>query len=397
MPTTNQKVKIDGKIFKIFLKKGNLNPRVHNAIISGKIPPIPRYVLNKKTKELIPIHQGNSNKISKEFRNIKRKANLVLPTNTFYDMKTKRIINRKKIFTEKGIIRKEFKNRKIVNNRIIIERKKKKIINKILVSYTLKAEVIYIKGNSDLEFEKKFYPYSTTRTFETTSDKNLNAEIEYDINLWIMNYYTEGIIDHKFNEDPTDMIKIIDIQTQIIPQTQIEASDFLLNSSTPLYIDVKSKEEWNTGENKCVYDFIMWRYGKIKGCIKICKFEKLWELFNGMTYNPPLSEDDYYNQNWLMADYNKYNTEYYDSETGEIEEEENDSYGDYLKRLYGVNVKMLKKFCDYLAIPMYALNQDDKIIEYFYPKYRRDDYKIPPLCYIVANKHLYPVMDEGKV
>ena len=103
--------------------------------------------------------------------------------------------------------------------------------------------------------------------------------IKQDTNKWIMNYYTENIQAHKD-------ITTTNIQTTIKPQTEIDASEFLLNASKPIYLDITEKEEWNTGENKCVYDFIKWRYGDIKGCIKICKFEKLWELFNREGFTP---------------------------------------------------------------------------------------------------------------
>ena len=47
------KTLINGKSVKTFMKKGNMNPRVINAILKGVIPPIPRYVLNNKTKETL--------------------------------------------------------------------------------------------------------------------------------------------------------------------------------------------------------------------------------------------------------------------------------------------------------------------------------------------------------
>ncbi len=379
MSQVPQKILLNGKSTKTFMKKGNMNPKIVNAIKKGVIPPLPRYVLNKKTKEIVPIYQGKSNKITKEFRNIKRKAQLVFPTDTFYDMKSKKIINRSRIFTKQGDRAKAFKDKKIVGNRLIIERKKKKVINTLLVSYTLKALVRYKKTTG-------FKPFSTTRTFEMLSNENLQTNLQDDIQAWINNYYTEGIEDHK-------NITTSNIQTTIKPTTEIDASEFLLNASTPIYLDITEKEEWNTGENKCVYDFIIWRYGDINGCKKICKFEKLWELFNCEGFTPLLSEEEYYDK----SEWEDFNTEYYDSETGELEEEENDSYEDYVKRYYGVSINGLKRFCAFLRIPMYALNQDNKMIEYFYPKDRREDYNIPPLCYKVVNSHLYPITEEAEV
>lgn len=382
MPQTPQKVVLNGKSYKTFLKKGKLkymNPKVSDAIKTGKIKPLPRYVLNKKTKQIIPMYQGKSNKISKEFRNIKRKAELVFPKDTFYDMKSKKVINRSKIFTKEGQRTKAFKDRKIIGNRLIVERKKKKVINTLLVSYTLKALVKYKKQTG-------FKPYSTTRSFEMLSNENLQNAINIDINNWIQNYYTEGIEEHKD-------ITTSNIQSTIKPQTEIDASEFLLNASTPIYLDTTEKEEWNTGKNKCVYDFIIWRYGDIKGCKKICKFEKLYELFNCEGFTPLMSEEEYYDK----TEWEDFNTEYYDSETGELEEEENDTYEDYVKRYYGVSINSLKRFCAYLRIPMYALNQDNKMIEYFYPNNRREDYNIPPLCYKVVNSHLYPITEEAEV
>ena len=176
------KTLINGKSVKTFMKKGNMNPRVINAILKGVIQPIPRYVLNKKTKEIMPIYQGKSNKITKEFRNIKRKAQLVFPTDTFYDMKSKKIINRSRIFTKQGVRAKAFKDKKIVGNRLIVERKKKIVINTLLVSYTLKA-LVRFKKTID------YKPFSTTRTFEMLSNENLQNRLQDNIQSWRTNVY----------------------------------------------------------------------------------------------------------------------------------------------------------------------------------------------------------------
>ena len=405
------KVLVSGKLLKPFLRKGKqtyLNPRVANALKKGEIAPMPRYVWNKKTNNLIPIYQGNSNKISKEFRDIKRKAQLVFPTNTYYDMTSRKIISSKKIFKPSGERTKAFKDKKIVGNRIIRERKKKDKKYNVLVSYVLNALVQFKDNAEGDEVEKAqtqpviknnetYYKYQTIRTFNLNNDypnMTLQQAIKKDIENWIKNYYNEGIASHYYENEPQDHIRVTKLSQQKIPITEPQY-DFDLNAKETIYLNIEEKEEWNTNQNKCVYDFIIWRYGNINGCKKICKFEKLWELFNCESYQPLMTEEEYYNQDEEC--FEDHNTEYYDSETGEWEEQENDTYEDYCKRYFGVNINGIKRFCAYLRIPMYALNQDKEIIEYFYPKDRRGDYNIPPMCYKVVNNHLYPIIDEAEV
>ena len=121
-----------------------------------------------------------------------------------------------------------------------------------------------------------------------------------------------------------------------------------------------NKQEWETNMGRCVFDYIIYRYGNIDGFKKICNYESLCKIF-------------------------------YD--TDDCNDEELTDYKDLLN--VGVNTIEIKRFCERFKIPMYAVDELENTFNQYIPHNRNK--KCPAMIYRISNKHFYPVIDKKKI
>lgn len=121
-----------------------------------------------------------------------------------------------------------------------------------------------------------------------------------------------------------------------------------------------NKQEWETNMGRCVFDYIIYRYGNIDGFKKICNYESLCKIF-------------------------------YD--TDDCNDEELTDYKDLLN--VGVNTIEIKRFCERFKIPMYAVDELENTFNQYIPK--TPNKKCPAMIYRISNKHFYPVIDKKKI
>ena len=114
-------------------------------------------------------------------------------------------------------------------------------------------------------------------------------------------------------------------------------------------IDGYDKQDWDTNTGRCVFDYIINRYGNIKGFKNVCNYEDLNNIFD--------------NSIW---------------------EEENKK--DLLK--IGVNTQEIQRFCERYKIPMYAIDDNEKCFKQYTPQSRNKN--APAMIYRVSNEHFYP-------
>ena len=105
--------------------------------------------------------------------------------------------------------------------------------------------------------------------------------------------------------------------------------------------------QWDTMTGKCVFDYIKYRYGDIKGFKSVCTYDNLHNIFG------------------------------------------NNSLED------GVNTIQIEKFCKLFKIPMYAIDSDEKTFKLYQPEIRNK--KCPAMIYRLSNKHFYPISDTSKI
>lgn len=114
-----------------------------------------------------------------------------------------------------------------------------------------------------------------------------------------------------------------------------------------------NKQEWETNMGRCVFDYIIYKYGNIKGFKKICNYESLCKIF--------YDTDDCY-------------------------DEELTDYKDLLN--VGVNTIEIQRFCERFKLPMYAIDDNEKCFKQYTPISRNKN--APAMIYRVSNEHFYP-------
>ena len=121
-----------------------------------------------------------------------------------------------------------------------------------------------------------------------------------------------------------------------------------------------NKQEWETNMGRCVFDYIIYKYGNIKGFKKICNYDSLCKIF-------------------------------YD--TDDCNDEELTDYK-YLLNV-GVNTIEIQRFCERFKLPMYAIDDNEKCFKQYTPQSRNKN--APAMIYRVSNEHFYPINDKLKI
>jgi hypothetical protein len=183
---------------------------------------------------------------------------------------------------------------------------------------------------------------------------NLKAQIKNIIDDYIneqmdntLGYSINGnkIMDIRYLSH-TENIKIVDNKPTPLNKTRMR------EAGVGIY-DGYDTQEWNTNTGRCVFDYIINRYGDIKGFIKICTYESLNRIFNRHR-EVPLNLLD-----------------------------------------IGVNTEEIRNFCVLHNIPMYAVDENENTFCQYIPDNRNK--KCPALIYRISNSHFYPINDNTKI
>ena len=144
-------------------------------------------------------------------------------------------------------------------------------------------------------------------------------------------------------------IKGNDIKTTIKPvENTSRMENIRMRKAGAGLIDGYDKQDWDTNTGRCVFDYIINRYGNIKGFKNVCNYEDLNNIFD-------------------------------DSIWGEDKK-------DLLT--IGVNTQEIQRFCERFKIPMYAVDDNEKCFKQYTPISRNKN--APAMIYRVSNEHFYP-------
>ena len=148
-------------------------------------------------------------------------------------------------------------------------------------------------------------------------------------------------------------IHVVTFETNVHPvKKEFKKLDSIrMRDSGAGLIDGYDKQDWDTNTGRCVFDYIIHRYGKIKGFITACTYDKLCEAFNR-------------------------------------------EKGVELLKI-GVNTEEIMRFCEAHNIPMYAIDDNEKTFKQYIPDYPNK--KCPAMIFRLSNKHFYPVMNRSKI
>jgi len=189
-------------------------------------------------------------------------------------------------------------------------------------------------------------PVSIYREYHSIPfDERLFTRSEVDM---IVKTKTEDLKEKIFKRNYVFKVEIETITKNInlVPKKTTPIADIRMKQTGVLNYDGYDNQNWDTNTNRCVYDYIINRYGNVKGLIKSCSYEKLEEIFD--------------NGNSLVE---------------------------------GVNTWGIRNFCIKFGIYLHALDEEEHRFMHYVPnKIKHKDY--PPMIFKVSNGHFYPIPKE---
>ena len=138
-------------------------------------------------------------------------------------------------------------------------------------------------------------------------------------------------------------------------QYQIAINRIRMREETSFLLDDEAKPEWDTGNGKCVYDALIYSFGKSKGLIK-----KM-------------------NEEYLTKAFQKYDEENPDPLTN------------------GVNLEQIVGLCSELNVSCYAFDiRDNLITKTLFDRSKGSNDKHHAFVFRMYNNHIYPITDDYK-
>tara|TARA_R110002073_G_scaffold2643_1_gene17183 strand:- start:424 stop:4140 length:3717 start_codon:yes stop_codon:yes gene_type:complete len=428
---------------KKLIKKMKENPNI-------KLPA--NYAFDKNFSKFVKIRNGK--KYTTDFKNYtdKDKKELQYYGTTIYDRATNQVISSADIYKTKlkdgkRVKRKAYKNRIIKNNqaKILVVKKAKevnisvtfyakgikkwkdkngketlkefevsKIINYNQFTSKTKQETIMARINADaLKFWKDMFKSGVKLVWNGKRMSKTEFETKYpapDAQFGVITQDDQqSFLEDLLKNGSIQLGELVDVSniTNEEVSNPIDESEFDLNSFM-MTLDGEEPHDWDTKTNRCVYDFLIHRYGKQKGLIKQMKYLNLYNIFHETKYAliPIYTEEQYNkimsdcekNQSCIITSYgcfgNCWNNEEDEIDFEDIKNITFTSYDNYVKRFWGVSPKKIDNFCKKFNIPHYALDKNKNKILYSYPENKM---KVPSLAYRCFNGHLYPIEDVSEI
>ncbi len=264
---------------------------------------------------------------------------------------------------------------------------------------------------------KKAIVFSFTYQFRFRGDPKLHsATYEHSISSLGNQQPTQVIadwIDTKTLEidleSPT--IRMTPLNWKVLSITPIQQEvknkrTILMKSVVALDLDGEEIQKWDTGKGTCVYDFLIWRYGDLKGCKKICDYDTLDGIFRHRSAYEKhfidcpncVIENGFYIKCEGCKDITSHLTEdvYYFSEPDgrKYYMFSLQPYNDSNPRDDGVCSHQLEFFCEKVGVHMYALDECEKVVHHYKPT--KINKGLPPLVFRIKDNHLYPILNASK-
>jgi hypothetical protein len=221
------------------------------------------------------------------------------------------------------------------------------------------------------------FMYIDTNKFKTGKnviipvDKKMNpADIEKEVKKIIDDDRENRLLKTDYKATITDIIPM-EFQHNIRPVDKGKKIDNIrMRLSGAGLIDGYAEQNWDTNSGRCVFDYIIHRYGNIKGFKNICSISN-----KGITGIDGL-------QDGLSGYYNLQNCFNGDGVQRDLLE-------------IGVNTNEIERFCETFRIPMYAIDDNEKTFRQYTPKIPNK--KCPAMIFRVSNQHFYPIINKSKI
>jgi hypothetical protein len=272
------------------------------------------------------------------------------------------------------------KNKGYDTEKELTDEEKKEIINKLnewskkAILYELKRNNILIDNfNSDLyneviknaEFDKILKDkYNITYTYKNIKETSLKDGYEnyyYFKNDMIINYnmvvyknkindYIKCLILHSINYGSGNFLVFINNNYKNnynINETKINKYQEIKMKDASIYnLEDYENQEWDTKKGRCVFDYIINRYGNIKGFKLACNDEELINIFN-----------------------------------------------DKEALINGIDTYQLNNFCEKFNVPLYAYDDNNNLFHHYYPNKKSN---VPAMMFKIINNHFYPIPEKQR-
>jgi len=208
-------------------------------------------------------------------------------------------------------------------------------------------------------FIKSKYTFKEREKYGAYFDEDrYNEEFEGDertINTTIAKFVNEcrrRTEDRLKNSSPVDDWEIVDVRwTKEMSKEPTDLTAIKMKNKYRLDID-GCYDQWDKQLGTCVYDYIVHRYGKIKGFIKTCRdIEALNKFFVANGIDDGLTD--------------------------------------------GLCTRDIEIFCRHFRLPLYALDENERVFYTFTPE--KPNHHAPSLAYRMLNNHFYPVVNNTQI
>lgn len=243
------------------------------------------------------------------------------------------IMSIKKLITN---LYKKDKNRE-AQRRFREKNQEQRYVGSISVDLVYERENDTFVRNEIIPFDKKITKTNMQNEIKNTIENTKNQK------LASMDY--KGVNNIFVGDYTTDINTI---------RRNVKLEDIRMKDLGAGLIDGYEKQDWDTNTGRCVFDYIIARYGDIKGFKTVCTYENLNKVF--------VRDEEDTEKNLLDI---------------------------------GVNSREIKKFCMYYKIPMYAVDDNEKTFSQYTPPIPNK--KCPAMIYRLSNKHFYPIKNRNKI
>jgi len=208
-------------------------------------------------------------------------------------------------------------------------------------SINLQLQVIFINENNVQQSQQVYKIISFDKTIKSNK---LTDEISNTFDDVITKMYENDEYKQKIKK-----INVVNVEHSLrLVKNDTSLNSIRMRKSGTGLIDGYDKQTWDTNTGRCVFDYIINRYGNIKGFKNVCTYNNLNGVFNNVAFGG--EEKD------LLT--------------------------------IGVNTEEIQIFCERYRIPMYALDDNEKCFKQYTPINRNKN--CPAMIYRLSNEHFYP-------
>jgi hypothetical protein len=219
----------------------------------------------------------------------------------------------------------------------------------------------------------------TSTQFKDKNDKTYWKEIPYRINTFNVrnlnnldkkiNKRVQSFIDDKVNAESSIIdinVKSTQHNTYSRDPSGIDIKNIKMREASSLMIDGYPEQTWGTQTNRCVEDYLIYTYGKMKGCISICKnyesIEKALHDFDPKHVRQPIKR-------------------------GSRDDDDYDGVINQYKNGHGMTAYHIAHIAEKIRVHMYMIDIDDTAIWHWSPS--KLNKNLTPICFKMMNGHFY--------